>query len=310
MRMIAVMAMLAMTACSSKAVKKDLTALEQRIDKLEIEHGTKLQRAFLFYQELLSRHDVLEKKAGRIDATLKALEISMERLHDDLKTTKTRVALSSGGGNRETTDVDPPAAPVRRDRRKLEEIMMDIEKTLSQLRSSKLTAKEARILFKPDGLHAAPRLIEELRTYITNLDYTRKLETILAGLSPDDLRFPLSVALTKSGSRESAALIVGRTGNRTLSKILEAHVKTVDEDFRVLLGEALTLCRNAAGIPLLVKCLTSTDSDTRRIALHALRNANKGKDFGYRPGLTPEENREALIQWQEWKDKFGPGLWD
>ena len=304
MRMAAAIAILALTACASTVKKEDLEALDRKVDKLAINFSSKNEKAVSLYELLLSRHIDLAKKVGKIDATLKAMEITLDRFREDLKTAKARASGKSGNG------ASTPVAPPPRQRRKLEEIMMDVEKTLNLLRADKLTTEEARDRFKPDGMHAAPRLIEELRAYITNLAYTGKLEIILAALSPDDLRFPLQVALTKSGSRESAALIIGRTGDHELSKILEEHVKTVDEDFRVLLGEALVRCHNAAGIPLLIRCLRSSDSDTRRIALHSLRPLNKGKDFGYRPALASDENAEALKSWEEWETKFGKTRFD
>ena len=104
--------------------------------------------------------------------------------------------------------------------------------------------------------------------------------------------------------------MVGATGDREISRILEESVSGDDEDLRLMAGESMVRCRNAAGVPVLVQCLRSEQRDTRTIAINALRPLNRGGDFGYRAMQTPSENASAIKQWDEWSEKFGKTIFD
>jgi len=95
-----------------------------------------------------------------------------------------------------------------------------------------------------------------------------------------------------------------------LGKLLEEHWDSNDEDFKLLIGESLVLCRNAKGIPILVVSLRSGEVTTRTIAISALKRLARGQDFGYRAQSTNEQNAAALKSWEEWFEKGGKTIFD
>jgi len=193
---------------------------------------------------------------------------------------------------------------------KTEDILIEVETVLSQLRSGKLKNDEAVTRLKPFARLAAPRMVTELKDSIAKYDYTKQLEAILAKFPPADLKLPLQDALKQRGTREAAARVVGAAGDRELSKILEEYLVEGDEDFRLNIGDALVRCRNGSGIPLLLSCLRSDQGATRTIAISALKKINRGEDLGYRSQLSVEANAAAIKSWDEWSDKFAKNLFD
>ena len=145
---------------------------------------------------------------------------------------------------------------------------------------------------------------------LTDLDYSANLESLLASFPPSELKAPLRRGLTRNATRESAARVVGQTGDPELGKILIAHARTADEDFKLAVGEGLVLCRQPQGLPLLIDCLKSSSSSTRIIAIDALRRVNQGKDFGYRAPFPPARNAQALKSWEEWNRNFGNKIFE
>jgi hypothetical protein len=193
---------------------------------------------------------------------------------------------------------------------KIEDILLEIETVVTQLRGGKLKVDEAVTKLRPFAQHAAPRLLTELRDNVARFDYTRQLEQVLGKLPPAELKVPLADALKRRTTREAAARVVGATKDRELSKILEEYVGDPDEDFRLNVGDALVGCRNSSGIPLLLQCLKSDQGATRTIAIAALKKVNRGEDLGYRPQLSAELNAGAIKAWDEWSDKFAKTLFE
>src|SRR5204863_7824989 len=67
---------------------------------------------------------------------------------------------------------------------KIEDILLEVETVVTQLRGGKLKTDEAAAKLKPYAQHAAPRLITELHESIARFDYTTQLETIPAKSRP------------------------------------------------------------------------------------------------------------------------------
>jgi HEAT repeat protein len=192
----------------------------------------------------------------------------------------------------------------------VEQILLETEAAIAAVRAGKVKPEEAAHQLKPFAKHAAPRIVDEMRRSITQIEYTIQLEAVLSKLPPEELKVPIQKALADKAVRLSAARVVGASGDRELSKVLEAPAAGDDEDLALMAGESMVRCRNAAGVPALVRCLRSEQRDTRTIAINALRPLNRGQDFGYRAPLAPMENAAAIRQWDEWAEKFGRTIFD
>jgi len=217
-------------------------------------------------------------------------------------------ALGKAPASNPANPGQPPAETTRT--MKLEDILLEVETVITQLRGGKLKADDAVARLKPFAQHAAPRMLTELRESLTRYDYAKQLEYVLGKLPPEELKVPLQGALKRPGLREAAARVVGATGNKELSKILEDYLAESDEDFKLNIGDALVRCRNASGIPLLLQCLRSDQSATRTIAISALKKINRGEDLGYKAQVSVESNAAAIKAWDEWSDKFAKSLFD
>jgi outer membrane murein-binding lipoprotein Lpp len=300
---------LSAVGCVDLVEKEELDQLTTQVDKLKAQVAQKNDMQALLYEELVKRVNGLEKKVGEMDILVNDMKAQVARLDDLSK--RLRADVDALG---KATPANPgnPAQPATENSKalKIEDILLEVETVITQLRGGKIKADEAASRLKPYAQHAAPRLIAELRDAIARYEYARQLEQILSKLPPAELRVPLIDALKRRATREAAARVVGATKDKELSKILEEYVGELDEDFRLNIGDALVGCRNSAGIPLLLQCLKSESGATRTIAIAALKKVNRGEDLGYRPQLAPEANAAAIKAWDEWSDKFAKTLFE
>jgi hypothetical protein len=298
---------LATTGCADVATQQEVESVGDKIEKLSAKVAQQNEMHTLVVEEFRKQLGELNKQAAANDAILKALQANVARLEEEVKTLRAQ-ALAAPAAAPAPGDPNPrPDAPRPL---KLEEVLAEIEATLNNLRSGKLREDEAAARLKPFAKDAAPRLFQELRASITKFDYAKQLERILARFPAEDLKVPLREALTQHGARESAARVAGATRDPGLGKLLEEHAGTEDEDFRLILGDALAACRNPAGIPLLVRCLRSEQPATRTIAIAALKRLNRGDDLGYRAQLDPAQSAPAAKAWEDWADKYGKVIFD
>lgn len=304
----AILSLLAV-GCVDLVEKEDLETLSRKHEKLSAQVAQKNDMQALLYDALVQRVNGMEKKVGEIDILLNTMKAQVARLEDIAKTMQGQIdALGKAPAAAPAVPGQPAAEAPRT--MKIEDILLEIETVLSQLRSGKLKSDEAVTRLKPFAQHAAPRIVTELRESIAKYDYTKLLESILAKFPPTELKVPLMEALKQRGTREAAARVVGAAQDRELSKILEEYLVEGDEDFRLNVGDALVRCRNGSGIPLLLGCLRSEQGATRTIAISALKKINRGEDLGYRPQLSVEANGQALKSWDDWSDKFAKNLFD
>jgi HEAT repeat protein len=295
-------------ACSHVAKKEDLQAIHTEIVNARADLTTKIDANLRVYNDLVNRHTELEKRVVEMEVLVKALASRTDDLSDQVRLLKAQVATLGQAPSPPPGPGDPPRPPEAP--KKLDEILREVETTVTQLRNGKLPLDQAATLLKPYARDAAPRILQEIRAHLVNPEYSKQLETILAGFPPDSLRVALGTVLLERGLRDTAARVVGATKDKDLGKILEEYVATPDEDFRLLVGDSLVLCRNPKGIPLLVLGLKSRQLDTRTIAIAALKRLNAGDARGYRAALSPEQNAEALKAWEEWAEKFGPVIFE
>lgn len=309
--MFAVPALLALATvgCIDMAERQDLDEVVAKVDKISAQAAQKNDMQALLYEELVKRTNGLEKKVGEMDILTNTMKAQVARLEELLKTLQAQVealAKAPPAAVQGATGVQAEAAKTL----KIEEILLEIQTVLAELRGGKIKADEAATRLKPWAQHAAPQLVTELRNSLAKFDYAKQLEFILAKFPPLELKAPLSGALRQRGIREAAARVIGATGDKELSHLLEEYVGENDEDFRLAVGDALVRCRNGSGIPLLLASLRSEQSATRTIAIAALKKINRGEDLGYKPQLSPEANAAGIKAWDDWSDKFAKTLFE
>ena len=301
------LAVLAAVGCIDMAEKQDVDDITTKVDKLSTQVAQKNDMQALLYEEVVKRLNGVEKKVGELDILSTTMKAQVARLEDQVKTLNAQVEALS-----KAPPAGVPGQPAAEAAKstKIEDILLEIQTVLAELRSGKIKTDEAAAKLKPWAQHAAPQLITELRSSLAKFEYAKQLESILAKFPPAELKVPLQDALRHRGIRETAARVVGATTDKELSHILEEYVGETDEDFRLAVGDALVRCHNGAGIPLLLASLRSEQSSTRTIAISALKKINRGLDMGYKPQLPPDANAEGLKAWDDWSEKYAKNLFD
>jgi hypothetical protein len=301
---------LAAVGCVDLVEKEDLDEVTKRVDKLSAQVAQKNDMQALLYEELVKRTNGLEKKVGEMDILLNTMKAQVARLEDLQRTMQGQIDALGKAPAQNPSNPSNPAQPGEAAKAKIEDILLEVETVITQLRGGKLKVDDAVTRLKPFAQHAAPRILTELRESLARYDYAKQLEYVMGKMPPGELKVPLQGALKRPGLREAAARIVGATGDKELSKILEEYLAEGDEDFKLNVGDALVRCRNGSGIPLLLQCLRSDQGATRTIAISALKKLNRGEDLGYKAQVSVEANANAIKAWDEWSDKFAKTLFD
>ena len=291
---------------SSGAADLKAPGAEDRLTKIEIDLANHKQGQVYTYEQLVNANKGLVERATKLEMRANGLETTVSHLEEQLKTLSAHVA--SGATRAQTPGTDPAPSPTSG--KKIEDIQREIEETLSQLQSGKISRDDAATLLRPYGRHAAPRLLDEIAKSITRFDYVKQLEYVISRLANTELALPLRDAFTRPGVRDSAVRVVGLSKSLDLSRILEEHATSADEDFRLLAGEAMTQCRNPAGIAPLVESLKSEQGAIRTIAISALKRINRNEDFGYRAQLPPASNQASITSWEQWAATFGKTVFE
>jgi hypothetical protein len=299
--LLAVAPSLALSACTLFVSRSEYDELSKEFDAFSAKTAQKNDMQALLYDEVVKQNKSLAEKMVQTEALTGALESSVRRLEDLVRTLQAQIDLLQKGA---PPAAGPPTEPARA-QIKLEDVLREIEVVLGELRNGKIRAADASTRLKPHSSHAAPKVLSEIREHFASIEYTQQLEAILAALPPADLKVPLQGALQQRAARESAVRVVGATGDRALSRLLEPLASDPDEDFRLALGDALVRCRNAAGIPLLVGALKAREGASRLIAIASLKKLNRGQDLGFRASASADDNAGPVKAWGEWAEKFG-----
>ena len=281
--------------------RHEFDGLKDKVDKLELETKNKNELQVHLFNELVQKHMGLSTQVAQLDVLVRALQATASRLEDQVK------AILA---NPPPLPPDGPAAAPPKNPEKLEEIILFVKTKLGELRQGKIKTEEAVPLLLPYAVHAAPLALDELAGAVTNFEFAKQLETILSKFPVDALKVPLRKALGQRGLRESAARVIGQTKAPELGKLLEEHAEAADDDFKLLIGESLILCKNAKGLPILIASLRNAEVTNRTIAIAALKKLAQHQDFGFRPALTMEQNATAIKSWEEWYEKGGKTIFD
>ncbi|HUR38520.1 MAG TPA: hypothetical protein VM222_03460, partial [Planctomycetota bacterium] len=179
MSVVPAVAVLAMIGCVDLAEKGDVEDMHAKVDKLSAQVAQKNDMQALLYEELVKRTNGLEKKVGEMDITVNTMKAQVERLEDQTKTLRAQLEGMSKSGPAGVSNPGQPAGGEEAKKLKIEEILLEVQTTLSELRSGKIKADEAATRLKPWAQHAAPILITELRGSLTRFEYAKQLESIL-----------------------------------------------------------------------------------------------------------------------------------
>lgn len=294
---------LVLAGCAGGPSEQEMDEINTKIERLEANATTHNEKATYVQRKLQDALDLYGKRVAKMERTLEVMETTLNHLEEKISTMSAATPAPPPAPTATNADPEPPKPTV-------EDAIRETDKAFAELRQGRTPPDKIVPGLKPMARHAAPLLMNEIGASIAKTDYIQKLEFILSQFHPADLKAALKAALKNSATRSSAARIIRRVGDRDLSTILEPHLETADDDFKLLAGEAMITCKNPAGIPPLVRCLRSEHRDTRLIASSDLKTANAGKDFGYDPYKSPEENAKAIESWDEWAKKFGPTLFD
>jgi hypothetical protein len=297
---------LALSACTLFVPRSEFDEVANRFDKFSAQTAQKNDMQALLYEEIVKQNKSLAEKMVQTEALTGALESSVRRLEDLVRTLQAGIdALQKGAPPAAGSPAEPAKTQI-----KLEDVLREIEVVLGELRNGKIRTADASTRLKPHSTHAAPKVLSEIREHFASIEYTQQLEAILAAMPPADLKVPLQGALQQRAARESAVRVVGAAGDRELSRLLEPLAGDPDEDFRLALGDALAKCRNAAGVPLLVGGLKSKESASRLIAIASLKKLNRGQDLGFRASAPADANAGPVKAWEEWVEKFGKAVFE
>ena len=285
--------------------------LSLEVEKLRAETKQLNAMQTLACERIVDSYKSQADLTAKLDNQVRIMSAELKVLMDQVKTLQAQI-VAIGPGPGPSPGPGPAPLPVEPGTRpkSADDIQSDIEAALAGLSSGKLKKEEAAAHLKPHPVYATPRVIEEIKRSPTRFEYVKQLEYVLTQLSTKELKVFLREALTQRGTRDSSARVVGLVRDSELGRLLEEHTATPDEDFRLLCGDSLVACRNAAGIPLLVQSLKSEQNATRTIAFSALKRVNRGETFGYSAPLAPEQNAAAIKSWEDWAQKFGPTLFD
>jgi hypothetical protein len=300
MRPAIAVAALALAACASRPAT-DGPVTEDKLTKLELKFSTVEAKMTSLWKEVTQSIADLKRDATVLRSALEVQQVEIRRLYAEID------KLKSGGaaaGPKTPNGPPTPAIPT-------EEALVRAAAALNALkRGEKVETVVADV--KPISGVAAVTFMEALgkTENLADVELLKKLEEVIASLPPKALEVPIGDALRDRARRTSAVKIIGRIGDPGLSKVLEPFSQDADEDFCVFVGQALLACKNRNGVPPLLKALKAADKQTRFLAVKELRGVNKNQALGYDFNLSPEENKEAIRQWEEWWQKFGPALFE
>ena len=287
--------MASVVGCAQGPTKEEHMRLQRRLAALEKSPSATNSKQTLLYNQLIDSYGAMDRKVNEMDAITKIVDTTVKRLED-------RLAKSpSPGKGAEGT--------LPKERTALANIPGQVASVLRGLKTRTMTVEEAALKLKNIALESTPLLTEQLTKPLGDRAYRNTIESLLSNLPLEAIQKPVTDLLALPGMvRMSAARIIRNHADRNLSVTLEEYLKSPDEDFRLVIGEALVASKNPAGVPVLVASLQSKEYSNRVITIDLLRKLNGGEDYGYRASKSEEENTSAMEKWDAWRDGAGKEL--
>lgn len=268
-----------------KIILKQLNQLEERI-----------ARALLVHEEVVKSISKLNERLSQTEAQLNSMDL---RLSDVETKVKAPPAAPSTPPPTGVTATPPPPD---------EAAIRSVHAALKDLQAGTLEPEAALRSLEPVAVAAAPILRDELRKNLLSRKYADALSFLLARLPAEAVRGVLTQSAREEAMRNRIADILGERGDRDLSRILEEYLPGAEEDGRLVLGQAMTRCKNPAGLAPLVALLKSERKEIRFLALSTLKKVT-GDDFAFRPFQPSTDNDTALACWEGWLEGPAKTLW-
>ena len=250
--------------------------------------------------------------AGRLQGRIVQLEARLDRVDERLagRAAPPRLVPSQPSTFRPTsyqsgqrpaiTPVAPmatPSAPTARAER-----LAEISSILKDPTFSQLGAIKKELAAMP--AEATAFLMNEIKRAPSDIKLAKRAEEIIASFPPAEVRAPLARALQDPQLRVMAAWIVSDMASPAYAEVLRDFTTDPDPDFQLAVGAALVSCRDKAGIPFLIKGLSSDLMANRIVAIQNLKQINRGEVYGFNWQSNAAQNAEAIKQWENWWAAF------
>lgn len=246
----------------------------------------------------------LKDRNALVEERLKTLEDAVSRLISNLNAIQKGVAQQPNG-------TDDPAKPVAKPpeagRPKVDPLTL-LSETNEKMKAGPMAREELTRRagdMQEIANQAVSKFIDELRQNMDNHHFVGNFMALMAAFPAANTAKSFAEALKEIRLRGVICETIEKSGQSDLSKVLEDFSNTADDNFRAQIGRAMTVCRNPAGVPLLLIVLRSQDENLRTIAILTLKTVNGGKTFGYDFFLSPDSdtNRTAIAKWDDWYEK-------
>lgn len=248
----------------------------------------------------------MDRRIKQLEAENEQLRVAVARIESDWAYVK-KQAEKQGPAPGPNGTPEPPKETTTAAPRPSEDKTKLIVESIAKLKR-RMDTPEARDIgdqLKPLAKEAAPRLIAELRDNAMNLAFQKNVKEALSRFPTDALKDLFVEGLRDHRLRLTCAEVVGIIGDTAFSAVLDDSLGTQDEEFRLVVGEALVRCKRAEGVPLLIATLRSDQESYRFIAIRALKKLKGNDTMGYDYTLDRDSttNKNALARWEKWWDE-------
>lgn len=243
--------------------------------------------------------------AGRLQGRIVQLEARLDRVDERLagRAAPPRMVPSQPSTFRPTsyqpgrspaiTPMAIPSAPTARAER-----FAEISSILKDPTFSQLGAIKKELAAMP--AEATAFLMNEIKRAPADIKLAKRAEEIIASFPPVEVRAPLARALQDPQLRVMAAWIVNDMASPAYAEVLRDFTTDPDPDFQLAIGAALVSCRDKAGVPFLIRGLSSELMANRIVAIQNLKRINRGESYGFNWQSNAAQNAEAIKQWEGW----------
>lgn len=271
-----------------------MRALQHRIKSLEYFDSVIRDQFDKLYKRHVKEIQEIKDRLVQVEKATSHLIQNLERLGTGREH---RVGPEPPAGPKTTDGKPPKVKPVVDKDTAIAEAIQRMKGPLPPAAQQELAE---RLL--PFASEALPKLLAELRTPRTNLQYVRNFTAVASRFPPQILHRPMEEALRDPSIRGFIAEAIGHTRNRALGSLLLKYRDTKDETFRSHVAEALARCKHIDGVRMLIEQLNSTDPAVRTIALLTLKDVSGGLTHGFRPELDPtvQPNVDSIKRWENW----------
>lgn len=173
----------------------------------------------------------------------------------------------------------------------------EITQLINEIKGEEADLKEISEKFQKYDKAGLAALLYALKE--PDLDFRKRVETVLEYLPSKDVVPVLSEALRAPTVRISATHILGNLNDSAAISALAEYINDDNPDFRLAIAEALVKLKDKRGIPALIEYLKSDNQGYRALAFDRLAKAI-GQTFDYKHYAPESERMRAARQWETW----------